>query len=145
MNEIVPADPALYRLKSGAPPSLLGVRCRGCGGVFFPPQHYGCESCGAPAEALETVEMAGRGALHSFATVHLHQGKGIEAPFTVGVIVLDDGPAVRAILTGSSEGEFAAGDTMVATTAVRGRDDQGRETVELRFRKADEREAGGRR
>jgi len=100
--------------------------------VFFPPQRYGCEACGAPPDQLEPATLGGRGLLHSFATVHLHQGKGIEAPFTVGVIVLDDGPAIRSILTGRAG--FKAGDRMEATMVPQGSDQQDRVVMELRFR-----------
>jgi uncharacterized OB-fold protein len=135
MAESVPAQPALY---SGAenPPSLNGGRCRKCGYVFFPPQHYGCESCGAPGEELEAVALPGRGRLHSFATVHLHQGKGIEAPFTVGVILLDDGPSIRSILTTRTDEGLKAGDRMGATMVSQGSDEQGRQVMELRFEKS---------
>ena len=135
MCESVPAQPALYS-GSGHPPSLNGGRCRRCGYVFFPPQQYGCESRGASREELQTVALPGRGKLHSFATVHLHQGKGIEAPFTVGVILLDDGPAIRSILTNRTGEGFKAGDRMTATLVAQGSDEQGREVMELRFEKS---------
>ena len=135
MAESVPAQPALYS-GSGNPPSLNGGRCRRCGYVFFPPQHYGCESCGAPPQELEAVALSGHGKLHSFATVHLHRGKGIEAPFTVGVILLDDGPAIRSILTNRTGEGLKAGDRMRATMSSQGSDEQGREVMELRFQNA---------
>ena len=135
MAESVPAQPALYS-GLGHPPSLNGCRCRRCGYVFFPPQQYGCESCGAAREELDPVTLPGRGQLHSFATVHLHQGKGIEAPFTVGVILLDDGPAIRSILTNRTGQGLKAGDRMSATMVSQGSDEQGREVMELRFAKA---------
>jgi hypothetical protein len=102
--------------------------------VFFPPQWYGCEVCGAGIEQLELKSLAGKGKLSSFATVHLHQGKGIEAPFTVGVIVLDDGPAIRAVLTDKTDAGLKIGDEMravlVATT-----DESNAPVKELRFAK----------
>lgn len=135
MPESVPAQPSLYS-GSGKPPSLNGGRCRKCGYVFFPPQRYGCESCGALGEELEAVALPGRGQLHSFATVHLHQGKGIEAPFTVGVILLDDGPAIRSILATRTGEGLKAGDRMSATVVSQGKDEQGSEVMELRFEKS---------
>ena len=135
MAESVPAQPALYS-GSGNPPSLNGSRCRKCGYLFFPPQQYGCESCGAPGEELEAVALPGRGKLHSFATVHLHQGKGIEAPFTVGMILLDDGPAIRSILATRTGEGLKAGDRMSATMVSQGKDEQGSEVLELCFEKS---------
>lgn len=93
---------------------LNGGCCRACGYVFFPPQSYGCEVCGAGPEKLEPKSLRGEGVLSSFATVNLHQDKGIETPFTVGVIVLDDGPAIRAVLTHKTDAGLKIGDRMRA-------------------------------
>jgi uncharacterized OB-fold protein len=136
MPETISAQPSLYSAGPENPPSLNGGRCRQCGYVFFPPQQYGCESCGASRDQLEPVALPGRGKLHSFATVHLHQAKGIEAPFTVGVILLDDGPAIRSILTNATDEGLHAGDPMTATMVPQGTDEQGRQVLELRFEKS---------
>ncbi len=123
-------------LYSGAPePMLNGAHCRACGYVFFPPQWYGCEVCGAGIEQLESKSLAGRGKLSSFATVHLHQGKGIEAPFTVGVIVLDDGPAIRAVLTEKTDAGLKIGDRMRAVLVAAADDESNAQVNELRFAK----------
>jgi uncharacterized protein len=135
MAEPMAAQPTLYSVGAGGPPSLKGGRCRVCGYRFFPPQQYGCESCGASPDQLEAAALPGRGRLHSFATVHLHQGKGVEAPFTVGVILLDDGPAIRTILTSRTGDGLKAGDRMAATLVAQGSDEQGRVVMELRFEK----------
>jgi uncharacterized protein len=129
----------LYAPDSADTPSLNGGKCRACGYVFFPPQRYGCESCGAPPEKLEAAELRGRGRLHSYATVHLHQGKDIEAPFTVGLIVLDDGPAIRSLLTNRTDAGLAIGDRMASVLVAAGTDQDGNEMVELRFAMAEAR------
>src|SRR5215472_13127136 len=85
-----PPSPHIELFSAGPQPALNGGRCRACSYVFFPPQSYGCESCGASPDQLEPKSLRGEGVLCSFATVHLYQGKDIEAPFTVGVIVLDE-------------------------------------------------------
>jgi uncharacterized OB-fold protein len=106
--------------------------------VFFPPPAYGCEFCGALPDQLEPTALAGVGKLHSFATVHLHQdrsGKGLQAPFTVGLIVLDDGPAVRAILTAPTDEGLRIGDRMHSVLVPAGANDEGKQIVELRFAK----------
>ena len=115
--------------------SLSGARCRACGHIFFPPQSYGCELCGASGDNLEPKPLKAEGLLNSFATVHLHQGKGIQAPFTVGLIVLDDGPAIRAVLTQKTDAGLKIGDRMrgVAVPAVD--DESGSAADELRFAK----------
>jgi uncharacterized OB-fold protein len=126
----------LYSPGAADHPVLNGGQCRACGYVFFPPQRYGCESCGAPPERLEAVELRGRGRLHSYATVHLYQGKDIVAPFTVGLIVLDDGPAIRSMLTERTDAGFAIGDRMASVLVAAGTDPEGNEMVELRFARA---------
>ena len=130
-------QPELYSPDSGGIPSLNGGRCRACGYVFFPPQRYGCESCGAPPEQLDAVQLAGSGRLHSYATVHLHQAKDIEAPFTVGLIVLDDGPAIRSTLAERTDAGLAIGDRMASVLVAAGIDPDGNELVELRFARAE--------
>jgi uncharacterized OB-fold protein len=115
-------------------PTLNGGHCRACGYVFFPPQSYGCESCGAPSEQLEPKSLKGDGVLSSFATINLHQDQGIETPFTVGVIVLDDGPAIRAVLTHKTDEGLKIGDRMRAVVVTVG--SEGDAPVnELRFAK----------
>jgi uncharacterized OB-fold protein len=131
MSETSLSPTELY--SAGPEPKLNGGRCRACGYIFFPPQSYGCEYCGASADQLEPKSLRGTGALASFATVHLHQGKDIEAPFTVGLIVLDDGPAVRAILTQRTDEGLKIGDRMHAV--IVDTDSESGRARELRFGK----------
>ena len=115
-------------------PTLNGGHCRACGYVFFPPQSYGCEFCGAPPEQLEAKSLKNEGVLSSFATVNLHQDRGIETPFTVGVIVLEDGPVIRAVLTHKTDEGLKIGDRMHAVV-VAANDERGAPANELRFAK----------
>jgi uncharacterized OB-fold protein len=127
------AHPELYPAQGSRPP-LYGQRCSACGRVAFPPNPYGCEVCGAEAESLATQELAGSGTLRAFATVHLHPGMGgIQAPFTVASIALDDGPAVRATLTCPTDEGLSVGDRVHSVLVSQGTDSEGNETVELRF------------
>ena len=138
MSELILAQPGLYTADDA--PQLSGGRCKKCDYVFFPPQSYGCEFCGATPDQLEPVALAGEGKLHSFATVHVHQdrsGKGLQAPFTVGVIVLDAGPAVRAILTERTDAGLRIGDRMHSVPAPVGVNEAGKQIVELRFTKTE--------
>jgi len=138
MPDQILAQPALYTADDK--PKLKGGRCKSCGYVFFPPQNYGCEFCGAVTDQLEPIALAGLGTLNSFATVHLHQdrsAKGLQAPFTVGLIVLDDGPAVRSILTERTDEGLRIGDRMHSVLAPAGVNDEGKQIVELRFAKTE--------
>jgi uncharacterized protein len=133
MAATIAAHPELYAADPNPEPVLKGARCRACGYVFFPPQSYGCESCGAPPAELEPRDLTGRGALQSFATVHVHHGKGIEVPFTIGVIALDDGPIIRSVLAERTDEGLHIGDRMHSTLVADGADDKGNNLIELRF------------
>ena len=112
------------------PPRLRGVRCEACDAVAFPPFGIGCEVCGATQ--LAPAVLAGAGTVHSVATVHLHGGKDIAAPFTIAEIQLDDGPLIRATLVDVVEPD-AIGARAEARWSVVRVDDDGNEVVEPRF------------
>jgi uncharacterized OB-fold protein len=101
-------------------------------------QTYGCEICGRHGDALEPVALSGKGKLMSSATVHLHAPKNanpavkpLAAPFTVGVIRLDDGPTIRTLIVGARDKDLAPGTEMVATFVPIGAEDPA--LVDLRF------------
>ena len=127
----VPFHPGLYD-PEGGDLTLSGARCGRCGSVFFPPYEIGCEVCGAPGTALRREQLAAAGIVHSVATVHLHAGGDITAPFTMAEIRLDDGPLIRATLTDVADpaviGSRAEGRWVPVRT-----DDAGAEVTELRF------------
>jgi uncharacterized OB-fold protein len=118
MDETSLLKPALYRPEGSAAvpdhPALLGGECA-CGYVFFPLQRYGCERCGGLDPRPRILSGAGR--LLSSARVHLHAGKGREAPFTVGAIALDDGPIVRTLIE-ETDSALRPGDRMATTLAA---------------------------
>ena len=124
--------PGLYRAegREALPdhPALLGGACA-CGYVFFPLQHYGCERCGSLE--LSPRALSGAGRLLASARVHLHAGKGREAPFTVGSIKLDDGPIVRTLIEDAG-GALHPGERMVTTLAPVA-DADGAPRLDLRF------------
>lgn len=136
------AHPGLYEATGGEPPSLCGRRCRSCGYVFFPPHDYGCGVCGTYGNEVEAVDLAGTGRLHAFATVHLHPGGGIRPPFTIGVIILDDGPTVEATLTCSTDADLSPGDRVQSVLVSQPVGARGAEVLELRFAPVDGPAAG---
>jgi uncharacterized protein len=82
---------------------LLVQRCEGCGHA----QHYPrsiCTGCGAPDPSW--VESAGRGEVHSFTVVHRSPHPAFEAPYTVALVRLDEGPV---LLTNIVDGEVRCG------------------------------------
>ncbi len=111
---------------------LRGTRCADCGTAFFPPLGIGCEVCGAAADRLAAVPIAAAGVLHSVATVHLHPGNDISAPFAMGEIQLDDGPLIRATMIGLPDLEMI-GRRVEAQWVVARTDNDGNEIIEPRF------------
>lgn len=124
--------PALYRRagSSARPdlPALLGGACA-CGHVFFPLQTYGCERCGGTD--LQPRALTGAGRLLASARVHLHAGKGREAPFTVGSLRLGDGPIIRTLIEGDGA-RLRPGAAMVGVLAPV-TDPEGAIRLDLRF------------
>lgn len=124
--------PDLYRADGTASdpnhPALIGGACA-CGHVFFPLQHHGCEKCGRTD--VSPKALSGTGHLIASARVHLHQGKGREAPFTIASVQLDDGPVVRTLLVDTSQP--AATGMRVVTTLVPINDSSGAQKLDLRF------------
>ncbi|MBV6510289.1 MAG: hypothetical protein JJLCMIEE_03428 [Acidimicrobiales bacterium] len=137
MPQPISAQPTLY--PAGPPGSaarLRGRRCAACGYVFFPPQDFGCERCGAAADQLVPAELKGTGTLLACVTVYFHPLQEPTTPFTVASILLDDGPAIRSLLVGAGETEaqcLEPGLRMQAVLTPAGTDSEGTEIVELRF------------
>ena len=105
-------------------PALSGGRCKACGAVFFPMQHYGCERCGS--EDLAPRAIAGRGRLVSSAAVHVSMNPRRPAPYVVGSIATDDGAVVRAILDVAPGSDLAPGTVVTSCLAEEVRPDRGK-------------------
>ncbi len=76
---------------------LIGEVCDNCGNKIFPPRDV-CPDCGS--EAKTSHHLSGLGEVYSFSTVY-DAPKGFEgnAPYTVALIKLNEGPLVTAQLT----------------------------------------------
>lgn len=125
------AQPGLYD-PGDATPRFAASTCAACGTVSFPAMTVGCEVCGAPEDQLADTPIAAAGTLHSVATVHLHRGKDIKAPFTMAEVKLDDGPLIRATLLDLVEVD-AIGQRVEAQWVQTHTDDEGVAIVEPRF------------
>ncbi|MGD9753464.1 MAG: hypothetical protein AB7W59_20915 [Acidimicrobiia bacterium] len=78
---------------------LSATRCPACARVASPPEPYGCEGCGAPADTLAAAELQAAGTVRATATVHRHHKADPPTPFTVVEVVLDGGgPALKGVL-----------------------------------------------
>ena len=117
------------------PVELIGHECSSCGRVAFPPDPYGCENCGAPADALLRCELEAAGTIRALAVVHRHHRPSPSTPFTVATIVLRSGVALKAIvLEGATDrAEPAVGAAVRGVPVVVDTADDGVDVVDLRF------------
>ncbi|MCB2179663.1 Zn-ribbon domain-containing OB-fold protein [bacterium] len=76
---------------------LVGEVCEHCDAKVFPPRDV-CPSCGEEAKTLYTF--SGKGEIYSYTTVY-EAPVGFEenAPYTVAMVKLEEGPLVTAQLT----------------------------------------------
>lgn len=89
---------------------LQGMECGRCGYRWFPRIAFGCERCGAHGEELKPRELMGSGTIYARTEVPLPDG----GEFTLAMIILDDGPAVRGILDPRDRAALSPGDHVVA-------------------------------
>ena len=82
---------------------LMGSRCSSCGKTYLPPRPI-CPDC--HSDAMEWVSTPTAGTLKAFTTIHIGPKAMIEAgydrknPFCVGIVQLDEGPAISALILG---------------------------------------------
>lgn len=83
--------------------ALIGEVCPHCQEKIFPPRDI-CPDCGEDARLL--YQFSGRGEVYSFTTVfQAPSGHEEQAPYTVAMVKLDEGPMVTAQLTDLSRDE----------------------------------------
>ena len=76
---------------------LIGERCPSCGVAIFPPRDV-CPECAA--EAKTPVQLSGKGTIYSFTTLQeAPAGFEEQAPYTLALIQLAEGPLITAQLT----------------------------------------------
>lgn len=69
---------------------LLGLKCRDCGTITCPPKNT-CNQCGG--RKLEKVLLSGRGTIRSYTVTYIApMGYEKEAPYTVALVELEEGP-----------------------------------------------------
>ncbi len=81
--------------------NLTGSRCEQCGEKSFPPRQV-CPKCGAETSA--PFPFSGLGEVYSFTTIYeVPTGYEEQAPYTVALVRLEEGPLVTAQLTDLGE------------------------------------------
>jgi len=95
-----------WRLKSQRY-SLLGEECPNCHGKIFPPRDV-CPHCAD--EAGPAYRFSGRGEVYSHTTIY-NPPEGFEgqAPYTVALVKLEEGPMITAQLTDVENGAVKIG------------------------------------
>ena len=77
--------------------SLVGEVCPHCDAKIFPPRDV-CPECSG--EAKEPYAFSGKGEIYSFTTIYeAPTGYDANAPYTVALIKLNEGPMITAQLT----------------------------------------------
>lgn len=75
--------------------NLVGVKCGGCGKVFFPPRAI-CPVCHRRSVGkIEPYKLKGEGTVYSFTEVH--EGldeKAAQRPYFVAMVEMDEGPRI---------------------------------------------------
>jgi hypothetical protein len=81
--------------------NLVGSSCPACKSRYFPPREV-CPACGG--EIGTPFQFSGRGQVYSFTTIYeAPSGFDEEAPYTVALVQLEEGPLVTAQLTDLGE------------------------------------------
>ena len=98
--------PRHWRLKNQRY-QLVGEVCPHCEAKIFPPRDV-CPECGG--EAKERYTFSGRGEVYSYTTVYdAPAGFKENAPYTVAMIKLEEGPMVTAQMTDLGEKSVEVG------------------------------------
>lgn len=107
--------PRHWRLKSQRY-ALIGEVCPHCDAKLFPPRDV-CPECGGPAK--EPFAFSGRGEVFSYSTVFQAPTSHEEqAPYTVALVKLEEGPLVTAQLTDVDRKDVKIGMPVEMTTRV---------------------------
>ena len=86
---------------------LVGNRCGSCDELVFPKRYF-CPSCGS--KDLGCYSFSGLGTLLSTTTVYeAPRGFGGQVPYVAGLIRLDEGPVVAAMIADVDPGQAKSG------------------------------------
>jgi uncharacterized OB-fold protein len=87
--------------------ALVGEECPHCAHKIFPPRDI-CPDCGEEAKTL--YQFSGRGEVYSYTTLYdAPEGHEEQAPYTVAIVKLEEGPLVTAQLTDLNQRDVSVG------------------------------------
>ncbi|ALK04584.1 MAG: Zn-ribbon domain-containing OB-fold protein [Methanosarcina thermophila] len=82
--------------------NLEGTRCSECGEYFYPPRNV-CVNCRRGGE-IEPYTFKGTGEIVTYTFIHTAaEGFEIQAPYTLAIIQLDEGPRLTSQVVGDPE------------------------------------------
>ncbi len=128
---------SFYRLLDDK--KLMGSRCKKCGALFLPPRPF-CGQC--LGGETEWFQFSGRGKLVSYSVVRVgttsYEAKGYsrDNPYCWGVVQLDEGPRISALLLGadlSRPDSIKIGQPVEAVFPDEGTEEGERNPVTFRF------------
>jgi hypothetical protein len=100
---------------------LKGRRCKKCNAIYFPPR-ADCVKCLAPEEDLEWIDYSGRGKLLTYTRIYAAPtGFEEHAPYTIGVVDLEEGGRLLAMFENPPENEndiIVDGDVIVKPKVI---------------------------
>jgi uncharacterized OB-fold protein len=113
--------------------SLVGEVCERCGDKIFPPRDV-CPNCAE--EAKTPYAFSGKGEVYSYTTVYdAPEGYEGQAPYTVAIVKLEEGPLVTAQLTDVDNDEVNIGQSVeMVTRKLRTDGDRGMIVYGYKFR-----------
>jgi hypothetical protein len=86
---------------------LVGEICPHCEAKIFPPRDV-CPECGKEAKTM--YNFSGRGEVYSYTTIYnAPEGFEDQAPYTVALVKLEEGPMITAQLTDLGENQVEIG------------------------------------
>jgi uncharacterized OB-fold protein len=113
--------------------AMIGEICPHCQSKIFPPRDI-CPNCGE--ETQTEYQFSGRGEIYSFTTVY-HAPAGYEenAPYTVALVKLEEGPMVTAQVTDLDDQSIEVGMPVeMVTRKLRSNGDRGALIYGYKFR-----------
>ena len=112
---------------------LVGEVCPHCDAKIFPPRDV-CPNCAG--EAKTPFAFSGKGEVYSFTTVYdAPEGYESNAPYTVAIVKLAEGPMVTAQLTDVDNGKVSIGQPVeMVTRKLREDGDKGMLVYGYKFR-----------
>ena len=117
--------------------ALVGEVCEHCNAKLFPPRDI-CPECGEEAKTL--FQFSGKGSVYSYTTVYdAPEGYAEQAPYTLAMVKLEEGPLVTAQLTdlGKQKAEIGMPVEMVTRLLRSATDERGMLIYGYKFRPAD--------